>query len=296
MLHVQLTGHELSFLTILLAAIILLVTERLAPAVIALLIILALYLTGNLTSVEALSGFGSEPAIVIAAVFVLSAGLEKTGLADLAGNWIGRLAGDGLTRMLAVLMPAAALLSAFTHHVAIIAILLPVSLGLAQQRKIAASKVLMPMAIGSSLGTTLTIIGAPSFLVASTLLRQAGRPGLGVFSIAPIGAVLTIAGTLFLLAIGRFLLPDRRGGDDPSDRFRLAEYLTELTVLPGSAFEGKTPEEIRADSRYDFTILGRLADGQGSQGLNPNEPLDREKRCSCAPHPMNCCSFARIPV
>jgi di/tricarboxylate transporter len=269
----HLTGHELSFLVILFAAIILLVTERLQPAVIALLIILALYLTQNLTSVEALSGFGSEPAIVIASVFVLSAALEQTGLADLLGEWIGRLAGSGLTRMTAVLMPAAALLSAFTHHVAIIAILLPVSLGLAEQRKIAPSRVLMPMAIGSSLGTTLTIVGAPSFLVASALLRQAGRPGLHVFSIAPIGIVLTIVGTLFILALGRILLPERTAAADASDHFRLAEYLTELTVLPGSTFEGKTPEELETDTRYDFTILARLRDGRRSRDVDAREPL-----------------------
>src|ERR671932_1366667 len=146
--------HQLVFFAILAAAIGLLVTERLRTDMIALLIILALALTGILSPEEALSGFQSEPAIVIAAVFVLGAGLRHTGLSEGLGQWTGRLAGGGLTRMLAVLMPASALLSTFTHRVAITAIMLPTTLSLAKVRNMPASKLLMPMAIGSSLGTT----------------------------------------------------------------------------------------------------------------------------------------------
>src|SRR5919204_1461111 len=96
----QLPLHQLVFFVILAVAIGLLVTERLRTDMIALLIILALAMTGILSPEEALSGFQSEPAIVIAAVFVLGAGLRYTGLSESLGHWTGRFAGGGLTRML----------------------------------------------------------------------------------------------------------------------------------------------------------------------------------------------------
>jgi di/tricarboxylate transporter len=274
----QLPVHQLTFFAILAAAIGLLVTERLRTDMIALLIILALALTGILSPEEALSGFQSEPAIVIAAVFVLGAGLRYTGLSEALGRWTGKYAGGGMTRMLAVLMPASALLSTFTHHVAITAIMLPTTLSLAKQRGVAASKLLLPMAVGSSLGTTVATI-TPSFLVAGALLRQAGRPGLDLFSIAPIGLVLSLAGMLYMILVGRFLLPTRQGTGDASNRFRLDGYFTELRILPGSPLVGKTIKQVHADRAYRFTIAGWVRDGErlhaplGDRTLQANDVL-----------------------
>ena len=274
----QLPVHQLTFFAILAAAIGLLVTERLRTDMIALLIILALALTGILSPEEALSGFQSEPAIVIAAVFVLGAGLRYTGLSEALGRWTGKYAGGGMTRMLVVLMPASALLSTFTHHVAITAIMLPTTLSLAKQRGVAASKLLLPMAVGSSLGTTVATI-TPSFLVAGALLRQAGRPGLDLFSIAPIGLVLSLAGMLYMILVGRFLLPTRQGTGDASNRFRLDGYFTELRILPGSPLVGKTIKQVHADRAYRFTIAGWVRDGErlhaplGDRTLQANDVL-----------------------
>jgi di/tricarboxylate transporter len=270
--------HQLVFFAILAAAIGLLVTEKMRTDMIALLIILALALTGILSPEEALAGFQSEPAIVIAAVFVLGAGLRYTGLSESLGRWTGRYAGGGMTRMLVVLMPASALLSTFTHHVAITAIMLPTTLSLAKQRGVAASKLLIPMAIGSSLGTTLATI-TPSFLVAGALLRQAGRPGLDLFSIAPIGLVLSLAGIVYMLLIGRHLLPTRQGTGDSGTRFRLDGYFTELRILPGSPLIDKTIKQVHADRAYRFTIAGWVRDGQylraplGDRALQANDVL-----------------------
>lgn len=263
--------HETIFLIIVAVAVLLLVSERVRPDLVAILIIVALYVTRLLSSEQALSGFSSEPAIVIASMFVLSAGFEATGLAESLGRIVGRLAGESFPRMLVVVMPSAALLSAATHHVMITALLLPVMLTLAAERNLAPSKLLMPMAIGSSLGTTITILGAPSFLIADQLLRQANRPGLAVFSIAPIGLALTAAGTAYMFLVGRFLLPDRRAGGDPNERFRLEDYVTELAVMPESPYIGKTAREVTEDSTYDVKVIGLLQAGRRLR--RPEEPL-----------------------
>ena len=261
-----LSAQQVSFLVILVVAFALLLTERLRNDLVAVLIIVALAVTRVLKPAEALSGFGSEPAIAVAGIFVLSGALYQTGVSNTIGMFIGRLAGSSYTRALAVIMPAVALLSAFTHHVTTTAVMLPVTLNLSRERGIPASKLLMPLSFAASLGTTITIIGAPAFLVASGVLQQAGRPGLSIFSIAPIGLTLSLVGTLFMIAVGRFLLPAREGTEDLTTRFRLDQYFTELTILPQSRFLGKTLEDVKTTGQYQFTVVGWMQDGWQVRG------------------------------
>ena len=256
------SGTELAFFVILISSFGLLVSERLRNDLVALLIVLSLTVTGVLKPAEALAGFASEPAIVVAAIFVLSAGVHRTGLGDTLGRWIGRLAGRGLTRAIAVIMPSVALLSAFTHHLTTTAVMLPVTLEISRERRLPASKLLMPLSFAASLGTAITIIGAPAFLIASSVLQQSGRPGLGVFSIAPIGLALTGAGTLFVLLVGHRLLPERQGTEDVGSRFRLDEYFTELTVRESSRLAGRSVAELEADDRHHVRVVGLVRDGR----------------------------------
>jgi di/tricarboxylate transporter len=258
----SLSVQQLSFLAILLVAFVLLITEWIRNDVVAVLVILALAMTGVLKPVQALAGFGSEAAIVAAAIFVLSAALYHTGLAETIGGGIGRTAGHTYTRALAVMMPTVALLSAFTHHLTTTALMLPVTLNLARERDLPPSKLLMPLSFAASLGTTITIIGAPAFLIASHVLQQAGRPGLGIFSIAPIGLSLSLAGTTFMLLLGRFLLPTRQGVEDPAQRFRLSDYFTELTILPDSSLLGRTVAEVEEAGGHQLQIVGWIRNGR----------------------------------
>lgn len=257
-----LSSPQFFFLIILVAAIVLFITEWIRTDLVALMIVVALYLTRVLDPKEALSGFSSEPAIVVAAIFVLSAAMHATGFSDTIGSWIGRLAGKSLTRAIAVIMPSVALLSAFTHHVTTTAMMVPVTLELARARNIPASKLLMPMSFAASLGTAITIIGAPAFLIASNTLHQSGRSSLGIFSIAPIGLSLSLVGTLFILLVGRFLLPTRHAEEDRVSHFRLEDYLTEITVTDKSPFLKKTVVEVEADPKYHFKVLALIRKGR----------------------------------
>lgn len=275
----QLTMQQISFFVILIIAFGLLITERIRNDLVALLVILALAISGVLKPVEALAGFGSEPAIVVVSILVMSAAFHQTHLDEIIGGWIGRLAGSTLTRALVVVMPLVALLSAFTHHVTTTAVMLPVMLNLAREKRIPASKLLIPLSFAASLGTTITIIGAPAFLVASDTLQRAGRPSLGIFSIAPIGLCLSLVGTLFMLLIGRFMLPSHDGAADLNNRFRLEQYFTELTILPDAPFLGKTLSEIKAGSEYRFTVVGWIRNRQrlplplGNQRIQAGDTL-----------------------
>jgi di/tricarboxylate transporter len=269
-----LDGSQLTFFAILVVAFALLLTERLRNDLVAVLIVLALAGTGVLTPAEAVAGFASEPALVVAAIFVLGGALHQTGLSEAVGRWIGRIAGSTLTRANAVIMLAVAALSAFTHHVTTTAVLLPVTLNLAREKRLPPSQLLMPLSFAASLGTTITLIGAPAFLIASDVLRQAGRPGLGIFSITPIGIVLSLAGTAFILCLGRWLLPAREGAADAAARFRLDEYFTELKILEDSPFRDKTVKDLEGDERYAVKVVGLVRDGHQRPRPAPDSRLD----------------------
>lgn len=258
----SLTIPQIFIALILVGTFALLLTERIRLDLTAILIILALTISGILTPEESLAGFSSEPAIVIAAIFVLSEALFRTGLSDKLGNWIGWLAGQGYSRMVVVIMLAVAGLAAFTHHVTITAIMLPVTLKLCREQNMAPSRLLMPMSFAASLGTTITILGAPAFLIADNVLRQVGREGLGIFAIAPIGLAISVAGALFMLFFGRALLPERGGADDSSSRFQLNGYYTELMILPDSRLVGRTIAEVEADERYSLRVVNWLRRGR----------------------------------
>ncbi|HEX6187814.1 MAG TPA: SLC13 family permease [Pyrinomonadaceae bacterium] len=257
-----LNPQQVFFLLILTAAIVLFITEWIRSDLVAVMVVVALYVTRVLDPRDALSGFSSEPAIVIAAIFVLSAAMHATGLSDTIGSWIGRLAGKSLTRAIAVIMPSVAVLSAFTHHVTTTAMMVPVTLELARERNIPASKLLMPMSFAASLGTAITIIGAPAFLIASTTLQQSGRSGLGIFSIAPIGLLLTLVGTVFVLLVGRFLLPSRHAPEDRANHFRLEDYLTEIVITEKSPFLKRSVDDVEEDKKYHFKVLGLIRKGR----------------------------------
>lgn len=253
-----LNPQQVFFLLILTVAIVLFITEWIRSDLVAVMVVVALYVTRVLDPRDALSGFSSEPAIVVAAIFVLSAAMHVTGLSDTIGSWIGRLAGKSLTRAIAVIMPSVAVLSAFTHHVTTTAMMVPVTLNLARERNIPASKLLMPMSFAASLGTAITIIGAPAFLIASTTLQQSGRSGLGIFSIAPIGLLLTLVGTVFVLLVGRFLLPSHHAPEDRSSHFQLEDYLSEIIISEKSPFLKQTVADVEADPKFHFKVLGLI--------------------------------------
>lgn len=255
-------ASQIYLFIILVGAIVLLFTEWIRIDLTAILIIVALGLTGVLEPEAAVSGFSSEPAILLAAVFVMNGALFHTGLSERMGNWIKQLAGRSVQRAIGVVMPAVALLSAFTHHVTITGLMLPPLLKLSRETEIPASKLLIPMSFAASLGTAITIIGAPAFLIADGLLRQAGQSGLGIFSIAPIGLTISLVGTIFFLLVGRFLLPSHGGDQDSSDHFRMEGYYTELVILPDSTLAGKTIPELEETQQTEFKVSAWYRNGR----------------------------------
>ena len=258
-------AQQLVFLLILAATLALFISNRVRIDLAAMLTLLALSFTGILTPSEALSGFASEPAIIVAAVFVISAGLNSTGLTERIGALIARAAGSSEWRAIVIVMPAVAAMAAFSHHLMITAMMLPILMRLARTQNLPASRLLMPMSLAASLGTTLTLFSAPAFLLANNLLKRGGSRGLGLFDITPIGAALVVAGILYM-SFGRWLLPRRTGAAAETDYLQLDRYCTEAKYgdVPAkksgeSADEGQLVQVVVAPhSRFIGRTIGRI--------------------------------------
>ncbi len=263
---------QIMFLLILAGGLYLFVSERLRVDVTAMLILLALVLTGVLESHQALAGFASEPAIIVAAVFVISAGLAATGITERIGQWVGRAAGKRETRAVAVVMPTVAALSSFTHHVMVTAMMLPILTRLAKAKQLSPSRLLMPMSFAASLGTTLTLVSAPAFLLASDLIERRTGQGLGIFSITPIGLALLAMGIAYML-VARWLLP-KRGGESGGDEYmRLDRYRTELVITEGSRWSTRPLSELQKALGDKFRLLAWLRDERVRADLSDSSPL-----------------------
>ena len=271
----QLDPHlwpQLAFGLILAGGLYLFISERLRVDVTAMLIVLALVLTGVLDGKQALSGFSSEPAIIVAAVFVISGALGATGISERLGSWVERASGEHEWRTIAVVMPLVALLASFTHHVMVTAMMLPLLLRHARNRRLPASRLLMPMSLAASLGTTLTLFSAPAFLLANDMLERAGAEGLGIFSITPIGVALVLVGTAYML-LTRWLLPKRSGEQNEDDYLRLDRYRTELLVMKDGHWCTRPLADLQKALGQRFRLIGWLRDGERRDDLGPGSPL-----------------------
>ncbi len=264
--------QQVSFGLILVGGLYLFISEKLRVDITAMLVLLALVLTGVLDSKQALSGFASEPAIIVAAVFVISGALAATGISERLGTWVSRAGGRGEARTIAVVMPMVALLAAFTHHVMVTAMMLPLLLRHARDRQLPASRLLMPMSLAASLGTTLTLVSAPAFLLANDLLQRAGAESLGIFSITPIGIALVVVGTGYML-VARWLLPRRSGERNDEDYLRLDRYRTELLIVKDGRWCTRPMSELQKALGQRFRLLGWLRDGQRRDDLTAASPL-----------------------
>ncbi len=269
-------------LGIVVAAILLFVSERLPVDIVALLIVLALVVTRLLTPAEAFAGFASPAVIAVGAIFVVSGGLFQTGVAARMGRWIVALAGESEPRLIALLMIGVALLSAAMNNVAATAVLLPVVVGIARQTGIAPSRLLIPLAYGAVMGGTLTLIGTPPNLIINDLLQARGLAPLGFFEITKAGLPLVVLGTAFMATIGRRLLPSRppreklrrtRLPEELFDIYRLPDYLYGLDVPADSPLVGRTLAESDMRQEFGLTILGVTRGSQCVMDPEPSEVL-----------------------
>jgi di/tricarboxylate transporter len=260
-------------LVLLLVAIVLFATEKIPVDVVGLLLVMALIITRVLTVQDAVAGFGNDIIITIAGLFVLVGGLAKTGLIDVIGRKMHELAGDNVFLLTTFVMIAAACGAAVLKNTTTTAMFLPIVLGLAVKAKIPPSKLLMPLAFGAILGGSCTLIGTSTNLAVSGAIKRYGQAPFSMFELAPVGIVTVAVGMLYMLTIGRRMLPSTGGEDSLTEQYQMREYISELIVLPDSPLDGKTIAEADLSQRLDLTVLGIIR----SNGEKVNAPAPSER-------------------
>lgn len=243
-------------LIIIAIAIVLFVSERLRVDVVAMLVLTLLIVTGLVTVEEAFSGFSSPAVITVLAVFIVSGGLTRSGVADQIGSLILRVAGASQLRMTLLIMLGVGVMSAFMNNIGAVAILLPAVMSVSRKTGISPSKLLIPLAWASLMGGNMTLIGTPPNILASSILESYGDlEPFTFFDFTPMGIIVLATGTLYMLVIGRHLLPDRTAGGDITNRFPVKEYLTELEVQEGSALVNQTLREADLEKKYGLNVI-----------------------------------------
>ena len=222
--------ENILILLILIGSVALFVSEKLRVDVVAMLVLLALLATGLITVEEAFSGFASPAVVTVWAVFIISGGLSVSGVADLMARWMLRLVGSSEVRLLTVIMLAAGVMSAFMNNIGAVAILLPAVISLGRKLRIAASKLLIPLAFAALLGGNMTLIGTPPNILAASIMADYGVPPFGFFDFLPTGLLALAVGMIYMLLLGRHLLPERPSGPDLSNQYRVRDFLTEVRL------------------------------------------------------------------
>ena len=243
-------------LSILAGAMVLFVTEKVRVDVVALLVLLALILTGLISSREAFAGFSSPAVITVWAVFIISGAVYQTGIADMLAVRMLQVAGPRPQWILAVIMLTAGVMSAFMNNVGAVAILMPAVLSISRQLRIPPSKLLMPLAFAALLGGNMTLIGTPPNILAAEILEDYGHiESFGFFDFTPTGILVLGAGMAYMLLFGRYLLPERTPGGELLDEYPVRPYVTEVQVTAESSLVGKTIAETEFGQQYGLNIL-----------------------------------------
>ncbi len=248
-------------LLILAAAMYGFVSERLAPDLTALLALLALLLTGVLTPYEAFSGFSHPATISVAAVLVLSAGVERTGaLTYIARRVLTPIANSELTLTI-VIMAIIGALSAFVNNTAAVAVFIPVLIEVCRRTNTSPSRVLMPMSHAATFGGMCTLIGTSTNLVAHEFARSHGLRGFSMFELGKVGLPMLIAGSAYILLIGRRFLPHTQPSQVLAPQLD-ERYVAEVIVQPDSSWYGREVNAEVLERDFDVELVGLVRAGQ----------------------------------
>jgi di/tricarboxylate transporter len=247
-------------LVVLAGAVALFATEKypvdfVAVLVLGVVMVLGL-VRGIVTPAEAVSGFSNPATITVGAMFVISAGLQRTGAVRTVGRALIRL-GRWPLGLLAAVMLAAAGVSAFINNTAAVAVFLPLVLAVCARHKFSPSKFLIPMSYASQFGGVCTLIGTSTNLLVSSIAARHGVGAFSMFEFARLGLIMVGAGLAFFFVAGYWLLPKRRG-EQLTEAYQLGEYITELRVMPESPLIGKTVTEQEFGAKHDVTVLELL--------------------------------------
>ena len=255
-------------------AVVLFVTEKFSTDIVAILVMIVLLVFRVLTPAEGLAGFANTATVTVGAMFVLSAGMFRSGAVNFVGKALGRLARHSSRLMLFVLMVGVGVLSSFLNNTAAVAILIPVVIVVARRAKTSPSKLLMPLSFASMFGGMCTVLGTSTNILASSIAEQAGLGAFSMFEFTKLGIIFFAVGVAYMMTLGRRLVPDHRGQGDLTTSFGLGDYLTDLVLQTESKSVGHALASAPLVKELNIDVLQIL---RGEDTLRPTpETILRE--------------------
>ena len=256
------TNDQLIVFAVLLATLVLFIWNRWRYDVVALMALLTVAVLDLVPAEQIFSGFGHPAVITVAAVLVISRGLMNAGVVDSIARLLLR-AGDNLLLQITLLTAVVALASAFMNNVGALALLMPVAIWMSRQHNRSPSILLMPLAFGSLLGGTMTLIGTPTNIIVASYRPQTGADTFSMFDFLPVGIIVTLVGLLFIVLLGWRLTPKRQQVVSEKNLFQVSGYFTELRVGSSSNYIGKTLHELlnSIKEEADIVVLAQVRGG-----------------------------------
>ena len=240
-------------LTILGIAILLFATGWLRMDMVSLLILLSLPLFGLLSVEQAFAAFSNPAVITVAAKFVLSAAIANTGVTAHLGRWILGFAEQSEIRLVFAIMLLTAVSSAFINNIGAAAVLLPMVTGIARKTGIPPSRLLMPLAFGSLVGGVCTLIGTPPNILINALMQEYSGQNFSMFEFAPLGILMALLSIIYMLLIGRHLLPNNQPAS-LSQFKQVKAYVSSILIKPHSSYIGKTLLASGLEAQFQLKI------------------------------------------
>lgn len=247
-------------------ALFLFATDYVSFDVVAIILLVSLLATGILTPEEGFSGVSNPATITIAAMFVISEGLRRTGLLNKAGNFFCTKMEESFWPWLLVMLLFVSFASSFMNNTAVIMIFIPVVIDIASRIGISASKLLMPLSFAGILGGISTLIGTSTNLLVSSIVEDRGRAGFSMFDFSPVALIFLGAGFIYMFTYGIRAIPSRRKKNQKelTSEFEMNEYLTDLTVKPNSDLIGNILDAEDLTQELDLDVLRIFKSGHDS--------------------------------
>jgi len=236
-------------------AMLLFASEKVRIDLVALITLGVLVILGIVSPLEALSGFSNEATVTVAAMFALSLGIERSGALEPLNRLLLKIRRPWLLTLVVMLVIAP--LGAFIKNIALVATFLPLALRVCQRTHTSPARVLMPMAYAAQMGGVCTLIGTSSNLLADSLAQKHGLAPIGVFEMTKLGASLAVAGILYLMLVGRWLLPRHIDAQQPEE-LDIGKYVTELELTADSTLVGKTTADAKLGEKFGVYPLELL--------------------------------------
>ncbi|MCG2587976.1 SLC13 family permease [Rhodohalobacter sulfatireducens] len=240
---------------LLIVAVFLFVTDYVTFDVTAIIIMACLLGSGILTPAQGLSGFSNPATVTVAAMFVLSEGMRRTGILNTAGDFFSEKMQESFKYWFFVLLLFICIISAFINNTAAVAIFIPVIMGIASKVGVSPSRMLMPLSFAGMIGGTTTLIGTSTNILVSSIAVERGMSAISMFELTPMGLIFIASGFLFLFTIGIKIIPERRKEDELTKQYEMQHYLTDIRINEGSSLVGTYLDEEDLTKNMDLDVI-----------------------------------------